>query len=288
MQQEAISQAIERLGAVDALDRADAPLTRIARMLTRDDARSRWLHGSAIGHRLHPMLTDVPIGAWTAAGVLDVVGGRRSRRAAQRLVALGVLSAVPTALAGVADWDGTHGESRRIGVAHALGNTAALACQWRSWRARRRGHHLRGVGWSLVGLGAVTVSGAIGGHLVYRLGVGVDHDVPVVRDRDWHAVAALDALTENKPHGAAVGDASIALVRRNGSTCAMAGTCSHAGGPLGEGHVDGDGVVCPWHGSRFALRDGAVERGPAIAPQPVYDTRTRDGQVEVRGLGAPA
>jgi nitrite reductase/ring-hydroxylating ferredoxin subunit/uncharacterized membrane protein len=282
MDQDAISQAIDRLGTNAALGRIDGPLTRVARTVTRDDTTSRWLHGSVIGHRLHPMLTDIPIGAWTTAGILDVIGGRRAQPAAQRLVALGVLAAVPTALAGLADWDGTSGRTRRVGIAHALADTAAVACYWRSWRVRRRGHHLRGVGWSMAGLGAATVAGTIGGHLVYRLGVGVDHDVPIVHDQEWHAVGALDALTENKPHGVTVDDASIALVRRNGSTCALAGTCSHAGGPLGEGSVEHDGVVCPWHGSRFALRDGSVQRGPAIAPQPVYETRTRDRQVEVR------
>jgi nitrite reductase/ring-hydroxylating ferredoxin subunit/uncharacterized membrane protein len=282
MDQDAISQAIDRLGTFPALDRVDGPLTRVARLVTQDDRASRWLHGSVIGHRLHPMLTDIPIGAWTAASVLDVIGGKRARPHAQRLVGLGVLSAVPTALAGLADWDGTSGRTRRVGIAHALGNSAAITCSWRSWRARRRGHHFRGVGWSMAGLGAATLAGAIGGHLVYRLGAGVDHDVPVVHDHEWHDVAALDALTENKPHAAAVDDASIALVRRNGFTCALAGTCSHAGGPLGEGSVEHDGLVCPWHGSRFSLDDGAVQRGPAIAPQPVYETRTRDGQVAVR------
>lgn len=282
--QAALPRAIERLGERAPVGWAEPVLSRLARTLTASDARSRWLHGAAIGHRLHPLLTDIPIGAWTAAGVLDVVGGRAARPAARRLIGLGIVAAVPTALTGMADWDGTHGQPRRLGVVHALGNSTALVLQWRSWRARRRGHHLVGVVWSGAALATATASAAIGGHLVYAERVGVDVDVPVVGgdDGEWHATGTSADLPMGKPTRATVGDAPIAVVRTGGRVCAMAATCSHAGGPLDEGEVVGDGLQCPWHASRFALRDGAVQRGPAILAQPVYETNVVDGEVVVR------
>lgn len=282
--QTALPALIERLGAQLPVGWAEPLLGRAATALTASDARSRWLHGSAIGHRLHPVLTDVPIGAWIAAGVLDAVGGRAARPAAQRLIGLGMLAAVPTALTGTAEWDGTHGNDRRLGVVHAIGNSTALLLQLRSWRARRRGRHLAGVVWSGAALAVAGASAAIGGHLVYAKRVGVDVDVPVVGDHDWHPTGAPAGLPEGHPVRVQVGDAPIAIVRTHARVCAMAATCSHAGGPLDEGEVVHDGLQCPWHGSRFALRDGAVQRGPAILPQPVYETTTIDGQVVVRPM----
>jgi hypothetical protein len=105
--------------------------------------------------------------------VLDLIGGRRSRDAAELLVGLGVLSALPTAATGAADWSRTGDRARRVGVAHALANTSAIALYAWSWRARRRNHHMAGVTLGMLGATAATVGGHLGGHLVLRLGVGV-------------------------------------------------------------------------------------------------------------------
>jgi nitrite reductase/ring-hydroxylating ferredoxin subunit/uncharacterized membrane protein len=242
----------------------------------------RVLSGAPLGHRAHPMLTDVPIGCWTAATLVDAVAWRSGRAAAQRLVALGVLASVPAALTGLSDWDDTHGSARRIGVAHATSNVVALTFQAASWRARRRGHHVRGALLGALGLGAVTVGGYLGGHLVFVTRAGVDHEVPLVQDEEWHAVCRLDELSDGRPFGANVGGARIVLVREAGKVYALAAVCTHAGGPLEEGEVRGEVIVCPWHGSAFCLADGEVERGPATTPEPVYETRVRDNTVEVR------
>ena len=106
--------------------------------------------------------------------------------------------------------------------------------------------------------------------------------VPVVGDDEWHATQTAADLPVDQPTRATVDGAPVALVRTGGRVCAMAATCSHAGGPLDEGEIVGDGLQCPWHASRFALRDGAVQRGPAILPQPVYETNVVDGAVVVR------
>jgi nitrite reductase/ring-hydroxylating ferredoxin subunit/uncharacterized membrane protein len=257
-------------------------LQPLVRRITKRDDVKRMLSGATLGHRLHPLLTDIPIGCWTAASLTDVFAWRSGRSAARRLVAVGVVASVPTAIAGLSDWDDTHGGSRRVGVVHASANSIALLLQVQSWRARRRGRHVRGALYGLAGLGAVTVGGYLGGHLVYAQRVGVDHEVPMLDDHDWHEACHVDYLVEGKPFGVSIGDTRIALVRRGTEIFAMAAVCTHAGGPLDRGEVRGDTLICPWHGSAFCLADGTVERGPATTSEPVYETRRRGDVIDVR------
>jgi nitrite reductase/ring-hydroxylating ferredoxin subunit len=74
----------------------------------------------------------------------------------------------------------------------------------------------------------------------------------------------------------------VVLVRRRGRIHALGERCAHFGGPLADGEVRDDAIVCPWHGSRFSLEDGRVLDGPATMPQPCFETRVRDGFVEIR------
>jgi uncharacterized membrane protein len=128
-----------------------------------------------MGHAVHPLLTDIPIGCWTSASVLDLIGGRGGRSGARRLVALGVVSAVPTAATGLSDWAAIEDDRRaqRVGLVHAALNVSALGCYTVSWSARRRGHHGRGALWALVGSSVATVAGYLGGHLAFARGAGV-------------------------------------------------------------------------------------------------------------------
>ena len=121
---------------------------------------TKWL-----GHSLHPMLTDLPIGFWTSAWVLDIIGPRRYRDAARVMVGLGVLSAIPAAASGAADWSETDGGTRRVGLVHAAANGSAVALYLGSWLARRRGHNARGIALGWAGATAATVAGYLGGHL---------------------------------------------------------------------------------------------------------------------------
>jgi uncharacterized membrane protein len=138
----------------------------------RDALRGRWL-----GHPFHPAATDVPIGMWLAATTLDLVGGERSRRGADALVALGIASAVPTAASGLSDWSEIERSApRRVGVVHALANSTGLGLYGASLAARLRGDRSRGVLLALMGLGAVSAGGVLGGHLAYGEAVGVSRE----------------------------------------------------------------------------------------------------------------
>lgn len=265
--------------AVDALGRA------VDRGLPKGPVKDA-LHGTWLGHPLHPLLTDLPIGCFTSATALDLLGGARLAPAAQRLVGAGVLAAVPTAAAGLADWSELDRGSKRAGLVHAAANAVALACYAASWLARRKGHRGRGVLLALAGSGATTVGGYLGGHLSYRRGAGVARtafeDQPVA----WTPVCDASALAERELTRVDAAGAPVLLWRDGERIRALADVCTHLGGPLHEGTVRDGCVVCPWHGSTFRLADGRVERGPAQNPQPAYDARVVDGRVEVRRRAA--
>jgi uncharacterized membrane protein len=153
------------LEAAEPLDRVTEPLARAMRAVPAP-AR-RLLAGEWLGHPLHPMLTDLPIGFWTTAWLLDLVGGRRSARVATAMVGLGVATALPTAAAGLVDWAELSPEKRRPGVVHASANIAATALYGLSFAARVRGRRFRGVALGMAGAAAATAGGYLGGHLVF-------------------------------------------------------------------------------------------------------------------------
>lgn len=278
----------ERVGALDSLDAPAKPLQSLVKRLVGRGLLKDTLSGTQVGHPLHPMLTDVPIGAFTSAAMLDTIGGRSANAAADALIAAGIASAVPTALSGAADWSDTYGEETRIGLVHALANVAALGLYCASLVARRTGRRGRGRALALAGFGVMSAGGYLGGHLSYGRGVGVNHTFLEEPPQDWTTAAKLAELTDGKPHRATVGDAGVLLVRHGDEVYAISSRCSHAGGPLDEGDVNiaQCRVTCPWHASEFALDTGAVVHGPASVPQPAYDTRINDGRVEVRARKA--
>lgn len=153
---------IEDASILDAPAQALAPL---ADALLADPGRKVLLQGQWLGHALHPLMTMLPVGAWTSALLLDLTAPSRDRSAAQRLIGLGVLAALPTAVTGLAEWGDTGTRDRRTGVVHAAANSIALVAFAQSWRARRRGAHARGVRLSLLGAAAAGAGGFLGGHL---------------------------------------------------------------------------------------------------------------------------
>jgi nitrite reductase/ring-hydroxylating ferredoxin subunit/uncharacterized membrane protein len=275
-------QVMERLERVEALDGVAGPLQNVLGKAIKAGPVKDALSGTWLGHPVHPLLIVVPIGTWVSATVLDLLGGAGSRKAADRLLGLGILSALPTAATGASDWVDTWGAERRIGLLHAAGNTVALGLMSASWLARKRGRRGRGVVLALAGDALVGVTGYLGGHLSYAQGVGVDTTAFSAGPQDWTAVADEADLREGQPVGVPAGDATLLLLRRDGRILALHDRCTHRGAPLHKGKVEGDCIVCPWHGSTFRLDTGHIVRGPAVAPQPAYETRVRDGRVEVR------
>jgi nitrite reductase/ring-hydroxylating ferredoxin subunit/uncharacterized membrane protein len=244
------------------------------------------LHGVWLGHPLHPMLTDVPIGMWSAAAVLDAMPG--TRRASTTLVATGCAAAVPTALSGWTDWSDLHPQHQRVGVVHAAANVTALGLYAGSLAARLGGRHARGrlLGWA--GLGVMLAGGYLGGHLSFRQAVGANHNADVL-DRfpsGWQGLGSLDDLPEGTPTKRTVGGVDLLVMRRGQHVDVIANTCSHLSGPLHEGEFTveaGQGcIVCPWHGSTFRLADGGVVHGPATSPQQRFESRVTGDMVEVR------
>ena len=237
------------------------------------------LDGVWLGAPLHPALTDVPIGAWTAAAALDVVG----HGAADEVLAIGVLAAAPTVLTGLNDWSYLKGETRQVGVVHALVNTAGLTLNVGSLLLRRRGR--RGLARVLSGVAylGTLYAAHLGGRLAYAYGVRVNHTAFEHRRDRYAPVIDAKELEDGGLHRVELeGEAVVVAQCGDGDVCAISAVCSHMGGPLDEGTRDGETVICPWHASRFDLRTGAVEGGPAVFPQPRYETRIRAGKVEIR------
>ncbi|MEO7130857.1 MAG: Rieske 2Fe-2S domain-containing protein, partial [Dermatophilaceae bacterium] len=238
--------------------------------------------GTPVGHPLHPLLTDLPIGAWTMATVLDLIGGKASAPAADLLVKVGIVATVPTALSGLNDWSDTYGPETRIGVAHAAMVHAALGLYVASAVSRSRGNRTKGKVVGLVGLGALMAGGYLGGHLAFVKGVNVSRVAHEEGPDEWTPVLADAELGEGEHRKVDAGGTSVLLHRSGGRILALNNICSHMGGPLDEGTFADGCVTCPWHGSMFRMTDGSIYRGPASTEQPTYDTRVTDGQIEVR------
>lgn len=275
--------AVQRLERLDVLNKLGQKASLTFANVVRPGRVKDLLSGTWMGHPAHPMLTDLPIGAWVSAVVLDVVGNQRSRPTADTLVGLGTLAALPTAITGLNDLaDIVDPEERAIGAAHAIGNVTAVVLFGASYLTRRRARRDPGTALALAGTAVLTAAGFLGGHLAYRRGVGVAQTAFQPRLEDWTPVLDVDELRAGKPVLASVGGADVLLYRHGGGIYAIANRCTHRGGPLHKGKVSDGQVTCPWHLSTFALADGSVVRGPATAPQPSYDVRTTDGRIEIR------
>lgn len=277
-----LESAIRRLEEATALDEPAGKLAEVVAAGTRPRLVKNALSGSWLGHRFHPLLVMLPLGSWSGALLFDGIGTARARYAADVLVGAGVVSAVPTAAAGLSDWADTMPEERRVGLVHASFNTLALLCYSASLVARLLGKRKPGVALSLVGAGAVSVGGYLGGHLSYVLAVGVERKRFAGGPREWTAVLDAAELEDGRPRVVRAGDAEVMLYRDGGRLHALSAHCTHHGGPLSEGTFADGCVTCPWHGSTFRLTDGKVVRAPAAASQPVYDTRVSNGKIEVR------
>ena len=244
------------------------------------------LHGVWLGHPLHPVLTDIPIGAWTIGVLCDLVAAQsdsaEAAKMADALLAIGVVAAVPTAVVGVADYSAIQKPAIVLATAHGLLNTVGLVLNIASLRDRTTGNRGRGVLLSTVAFGVVNLAGWIGGEMVFRKHVGVDHHAEASGPNDWRVTLDAGDLPERAAKRVEIDGAPVLIYRDRTSIYAIGAVCSHAGGPLDEGSFEGVCVRCPWHDSVFDLRDGSVRHGPATYPEPAYDVRVERGSVEVR------
>jgi nitrite reductase/ring-hydroxylating ferredoxin subunit/uncharacterized membrane protein len=280
----AIEQLVHRVETASRLDRPSHALATVLRRVVRPGPVEDVLTGTTLGHPLHPVLIAFPIGSWAAATVLDVA--RADPDARRMLVGLGVLAAAPTALAGASDWLTTTGTARRLGLAHAVSNTGALALETASWQARRRGRHGMGTMLSLAATGFLGAGIWLGEHLVYGLGVGVDTTAFESLPQDWSDVAAETEVPADAALCVEASGVPVLLSRLPDGIVALADRCTHRGGPLHEGTIAEGCITCPWHGSTFDLRTGYVVDGPASRPEPRLEVQTLDGRVRVRAPGA--
>src|SRR4051812_3302171 len=276
MPQPAGPHVLDALENTTALDPVAKAVTSVVSGALKSRAVKDLLHGVWLGHPLHPVLVQVPVGTWTSAAILDALPGTGT--APDVLIGVGLVAVVPALATGWTDWSVLHERQQRVGLVHAASNVVAGTLYASSLIARRRGNRARGralgwAGYAVAGLGSY-----LGGHLAYRQAAGPNHAefVPHLVQPGWHDVGSFDDLPEGKPTALSIGDVSLLVVRRGNEADVLANRCAHLDGPLARGKVtvaDGDNcIVCPWHGSTFRLRDGAVVHGPATARQPVFRT----------------
>lgn len=277
-----LDKTIKAIETFDNFDHFSIPLTKIISKNTQPRVIKNTLSGTWLGHQLHPMVTDLPIGAWLSAAVLDAFSKGTPNPSSKRLVGFGILAAIPAAATGSTDWSDTTGTEQRVGFIHAVANSAALALQGISYLRRRQGKQKSAMALSTVALGITAFAGYLGGHLTLRRGTGVDHTAFQDRSDTWTKVALLSELEDNKPYKTVAGEVPIALISRDGSVYALSNSCAHAGGPLAEGTIEEDCIICPWHGSKFRISDGHAVRGPSSMSQPSWQVRIVKDAVEVR------
>ena len=250
-----------------------------------------FLNGTWLGEPLHVVLTDLPIGAWTAAMVFDlldlIVDRPEFALAADASIGIGLAGAAGAAITGITDWSDVDPPARRLGLVHGLVNVGGTALFAISLLLRSKKHRRSGRVASVLGYAVMSYAAHLGGKLVYEHRVGVDRtDGQVLPDR-FVAVLPESQLADDKPTKAMVQGVPILLVRRAGRIFAMADTCSHFGGPLSDGKLVDNCIECPYHASQFDLEDGHVVNGPAVHPQPCFEIRMHDGQIEVRSASLP-
>lgn len=281
-----LEPVVNQLESAEALDSAANSVGKFVRDSVGHGQLKEALSGTWLGHPVHPMLTDVVIGSFTSASLLDLLAPG-SETSSERLIAMGLLAYLPTAAAGINDWADTEAVNdgvRRVGLVHAVGNAIAATLYAASWRARKRGARGVGTAFGLAGMGVLLSGGYLGGYLSMTKGVGPAETVFDPGPTEWTPAADASLLSENQPLRVVVDDTPVLLLRAGEEIFAIHDRCSHRGCSLSEGTVESDEVVCACHGSRFSLRDGAVKHGPATAAQPAFQVRAQDGRVEVRRL----
>ncbi len=246
------------------------------------------LNGTWLGHALHPVLTDVPLGAWSSTMALDMAWLTNEdegvAQSSDISLVLGLLGATGAAVTGLTDWSDLDGTDRRVGIMHGLLNTSILLSNIVSLILRLTGKRRAGVYLSSAGYAVSLFSAYLGGELVFAKGIGVNHVAWEGGSDDFVAVLAANDLVEGKLTRVDAAGIPAVLLRHGNSIYAIGATCTHLAGPLDEGTYKDGTVTCPWHGSCFRMSDGAVMNGPATYAAPTFAVRVRNGQIELRRL----
>lgn len=258
------------------------------------------------GHPIHPALVAFPTAYLVGAAGIDLwaaVTGRRGwTRTASHMGTLGIAAAITAAIPGIVDYTFAvppRSSAKVRATNHMLANSAAVALFAAARAGRRRDGRagLLALAAELAGTGLLTMAGWMGGTLVYRNQIGVDHryagagkyrTVVVTGDPRFERVD-LGPLDLEVGHMALVraGADRVVVARTDAGLTAFADRCPHKGGPLSDGSLACGVVHCPWHGSQFDVRTGARLEGPAEEGIEVYEVRERGGRVLVGPAAAP-
>lgn len=276
----------ERTERLSALDNFAGPLARTADRAMRRARLKQVLSGTWLGHPLHPLATDMVIGSWTMAAILDLRRSDDSVGAAKTLVGVGVLAAVPTAASGVSDWADTRDPGvRRMGLVHAASNVVALALNASSYLARRGGRRAVGARLTRASALPLTIGGFLGAHMAYARGVGVSRTAFDERIGEWTPLETKAALGDGWGEARVQGLQVLAQVGEGQPARVVSATCTHCGARL-RAEPSRDLLRCPADDSVFRGDDGAVLEGPATTPIPRFEARMTGNGVEVRSAGA--
>lgn len=246
------------------------------------------LNGTWLGHPLHPVLTDVPLGAWTSMMMLDLAQLSNKdegiARGSDILLALGIAGATGAAVAGVTDWSDLDGPDRRVGLMHGLLNSSVLLTNVAALVLRLTGKRRVGIALSTIGYLTSLFAAYLGGELAFAKGIGVNHEAWEGGSDDYVVVMDAKDLAEGKLTRVDAAGIPAVLLKQGNSIYAIGAVCTHLAGPLDEGTCENGVVTCPWHGSRFRMSDGSVVNGPAVYAEPMFAVRVRDGKIELRRL----
>jgi nitrite reductase/ring-hydroxylating ferredoxin subunit/uncharacterized membrane protein len=246
------------------------------------------LNGTWLGHALHPVFTDVPLGAWSGTTLLDFAWLEREdegiARGADLTLLLGLAGATGAAVTGLTDWSDLDGTDRRVGLMHGLLNGSITLMYLTSFVLRLTGLRRAGIAFSTSGYLVSLFSAYLGGELSFAKGIGVNHVAWEGGSDDFVAVMDEQDLLEGKLTRVDAAGIPAVLLKQDKSIYAIGATCTHLAGPLDEGTVEDGIVTCPWHGSRFCMYDGSVVNGPAVYAAPTFAVRVRNGKIELRRL----